>query len=65
MCIRDRFLDESGVISVGGRLQQSQLPYVMLHNASHVSYTHLDVYKRQVYGMFPISAPTDDSNCTS
>ena len=38
----DPFLDESGVIRVGGRLQQSQLPYdnkhpIVLHPSAHIT----------------------------
>ena len=57
MCIRDRFNIVQGTISTimnaagFGTPQQTTLPAEMVTTIEAVSYTHLDVYKRQGYGL--------------
>ena len=44
MCIRDRNIN----IGMAAALPSGNLIVPVIHNADAVSYTHLDVYKRQV-----------------
>ena len=67
MCIRDRLLDGSkvgevhpldGLLRVGSRVGNVET-IGLGHHLEPVSYTHLEVYKRQPYGMMsPTQIPS-------
>ena len=49
MCIRDRLItSQLVVLTINNRLNSERRRFMVICDMSSVSYTHLDVYKRQV-----------------
>ena len=57
MCIRDSYVTAGAASSV--LVGDTQVPPTMLRGYAAVSYTHLDVYKRQVYGAWGFRAKSN------
>ena len=62
MCIRDRYCTSSGILTSRCvvRISTFRSASARMFSSSSVSYTHLDVYKRQVNGLTVATRNTRD-----